>query len=120
MLSESELEDYIHNVLEGSWDILAADTKGIVIAVDVDPDGSAGETLHQLQEQFYSLEPPHTDWDVYNQKYLPANDEYLNRANSIQTRKTREAQQEQDAYDQQYQKTWDIMMPDDNKTPDHD
>lgn len=120
VLSESELEDYIHNVLEGSSDILAADTKGIVIAVDVDPDGSAGETLHQLQEQFYSLEPPTTDWDIYNQKYLPANDEYLNRANSIQTRKTREAQQEQDAYDQQYQKTWDFMMPDDKNKRDYD
>lgn len=57
VLSEEELKDYIYNVLEGSNDILSADNKGLVIAVDVDPNGEAGEKLHQLQEIFYSSQP---------------------------------------------------------------
>lgn len=55
VLSPSELEDYVFNVLSDTEDILAADSKGIVIAVDVDPDGSAGEHLHLLQEQYYTF-----------------------------------------------------------------
>ena len=55
VLSEDELTSYIDNTLNGAEDILKADTMGIVIAVDVDPDGSAGEKLHQLQEAFYDL-----------------------------------------------------------------
>jgi hypothetical protein len=55
VLSQSELEDYLHNTLEGSDDILKADNLGIVIGVDVDQNGSAGERLHQLQEQLYDL-----------------------------------------------------------------
>lgn len=55
VLSEAELTSYIDNTLSGAEDILKADTMGIVIAVDVDPDGSAGEKLHQLQDAYYSL-----------------------------------------------------------------
>ena len=35
--------------------MLAADTKGIVISVGVDADGSAGELLHEFQEKYYDL-----------------------------------------------------------------
>lgn len=52
VLSEKELEEYIHSTLEGSADILNADQKGIVIAVDVDEN--LGEKLHLWQEEFYS------------------------------------------------------------------
>ncbi len=55
VLSQQELEDYIFNVLAGTNDILKADKKGIILSVDVDPDGSAGEKLHQLQEIYYDL-----------------------------------------------------------------
>lgn len=55
VLSESQLEEYIDTALQGADDILAADSRGLVIAVDVDPDGSAGEKLHQLQEEYYDL-----------------------------------------------------------------
>jgi hypothetical protein len=55
VLSEKELEDYIHNELEGANDILKADKKGIVISVGVNQDGSAGDILHKLQEQYYGL-----------------------------------------------------------------
>lgn len=55
VLSEDELTSYIDNTLNGAEDILKADTMGIVIAVDVDPDGSAGEKLHRLQDAYYSL-----------------------------------------------------------------
>lgn len=54
VLSPEALEKYVNEVLSGAEDILAADTMGLVIAVDVDPDGSAGERLHQLQEAFYA------------------------------------------------------------------
>lgn len=55
VLSPSELGDYIDNVLNGSEDILKADNKGIVIAIDVDKNGKAGEKLHRLQELYYGL-----------------------------------------------------------------
>lgn len=55
VLSPQELEDYIFDQLEGANDILAADSKKIVIGIDVDPSGSSGETLHELQEIFYGL-----------------------------------------------------------------
>lgn len=55
VLSEAELQDYVDNVLNGAEDLLAADTKGIVISVGVDPDGSAGELLHEFQEKYYDL-----------------------------------------------------------------
>jgi hypothetical protein len=53
VLSQKELEEYIYNELQGAEDILKADKKGIVISVGVSQDGSAGETLHKLQEQYY-------------------------------------------------------------------
>lgn len=55
VLSENELNMYIDKALNGAEDILKADTLGLVIAVDVDPDGTAGETLHLLQEKYYAL-----------------------------------------------------------------
>lgn len=55
VLSEEELNAYIDESLNGAEDILKADTLGLVIAVDVDPDGTAGETLHLLQEKYYAL-----------------------------------------------------------------
>lgn len=56
VLSEKELQEYVDNVLSGADDLLAADTKGIVISVGVDADGSAGEMLHEFQEQYYDLQ----------------------------------------------------------------
>lgn len=53
VLSEQELEDYIKNVLSGADNILEADEKGLVIAVDVDAD--SGEKLHEMQELYYEL-----------------------------------------------------------------
>lgn len=54
ILSPQELDDYIHSKLEGAQNILAADTKGLVIAVNVAADGSAGEKYHELQEVYYA------------------------------------------------------------------
>lgn len=54
IMSPQELEDYIFGTIEGARDILKADTKGIVIATNVSPDGSDGEKYHQLQEQYYN------------------------------------------------------------------
>lgn len=45
ILSPQELEDYIYTRLEGAQDILAADTKGLVIATNVAADGSAGRKI---------------------------------------------------------------------------
>lgn len=55
VLSEEELNAYIDESLNGAEDILKADTLGLVIAVDVDPNGTAGEALHLLQEKYYAL-----------------------------------------------------------------
>lgn len=55
VLSEEELNAYIDESLNGAEDILKADTLGLVISVDVDPDGTAGEALHLLQEKYYAL-----------------------------------------------------------------
>lgn len=54
ILSPQELEDYIYTQLEGAQNILAADTKGLVIATNVAADGSAGEKYHELQEAYYA------------------------------------------------------------------
>ena len=54
ILSPQELEDYIYTQLEGAQNILAADTKGLVIATNVAADGSAGEKYHELQEVYYA------------------------------------------------------------------
>lgn len=55
VLSQSELEDYVDNVLQGADDLLSSDTKGLIISVDVDPSGKAGDDLHKLQEKYYDL-----------------------------------------------------------------
>lgn len=55
VLSPAEMEDYLHNVLEGADDFLKADDKHLVIAVDVDPDGKSGDKLHEMQELYYEL-----------------------------------------------------------------
>lgn len=54
ILSPQELEDYIYTQLEGAQNILAADTKGLVIATNVAADGSAGEKYHDLQKVYYA------------------------------------------------------------------
>lgn len=54
ILSPQELEDYIYTKLEGAQNILAADTKGLVIATNVAADGSAGEKYHELQKVYYA------------------------------------------------------------------
>lgn len=54
ILSPQELEYYIYTQLEGAQNILAADTKGLVIATNVAADGSAGEKYHELQEVYYA------------------------------------------------------------------
>jgi hypothetical protein len=54
ILSPQELDDYIYTQLEGAQDILAADTKGLVIATNVAADGSAGEKYHKLQGVYYA------------------------------------------------------------------
>lgn len=55
VLSPEELDDYTRNVLDGAKNILDADTKGIVIGVNVDKDGSAGDRLHQMQNEYYDM-----------------------------------------------------------------
>ncbi|TFD95540.1 hypothetical protein E2605_11885 [Dysgonomonas capnocytophagoides] len=55
VLSQSELEYYVDNVLQGADDLLSADSKGLIISVGVDPDGKAGDNLHKLQEKYYDL-----------------------------------------------------------------
>lgn len=54
VLSPAELEDYVHNTLQGN-DILSADDKKIVISVGVSTDGVAGDILHQMQDVFYNI-----------------------------------------------------------------
>lgn len=55
VLSPDDLSNYVDNILSGSEDILKADNLGIVIGIDVNKDGSAGEVLHQLQEQMVNI-----------------------------------------------------------------
>ena len=109
VLSEKELDDYVYSVLQGSSDILAADSKGIVIAVDVDPDGSAGETLHQLQEMFYA-EKPVFDKDGYN-KWVQAREQYLQKTNQILDRQNRELQKQAEKHQQELDKMRAFMYP---------
>lgn len=86
VLSETELQNYISDVLEGSNDILADDNKGIVISVDVDPDGSAGERLHQLQELFYSSAPDVSNSQFASQ-YADASSKYSSAVSNDQLKK---------------------------------
>lgn len=80
ILSPDELENYIFNQLQGANDILAADNKGIVISVGVNKDGSAGDVLHQLQEQYYMTEQLSQDQEQILQK--------LNNAIATETKET--------------------------------
>lgn len=80
ILSPDELENYIFNQLQGANDILAADNKGIVISVGVNKDGSAGDVLHQLQEQYYMTEQLSQDQEQILQK--------LNNAIANETKET--------------------------------
>ena len=80
ILSPDELENYIFNQLQGANDILAADNKGIVISVGVNKDGSAGDDLHQLQEQYYMTEQLSQDQEQILQK--------LNNAIATETKET--------------------------------
>ena len=92
VLSEKQLEDYIFNVLQGSSDLLAADEKGLVIAMDVDPDGSAGEKLHQLQGVFYDNNKPQVDEKAYKD-FLSAEAAYRDKLIQEQQKKQREAEE---------------------------
>lgn len=80
ILSPDELENYIFNQLQGANDILAADNKGIVISVGVNKDGSAGDVLHQLQEQYYMTAQLSQDQEQILQK--------LNNAIATETKET--------------------------------
>lgn len=79
VLSEEELNAYIDESLNGAEDILKADTLGLVIAVDVDPDGTAGEALHLLQEKYYALKQD-----------TEANSEQIDRAIAVARQKIEE------------------------------
>ena len=92
VLTEKQLEDYVYNVLQGSSDILGADSQGIVIAVDVDLDGSAGEKLHQLQEVFYDDLKPNVDEKAWAD-FLQADEAYRAKLIAEQQKKAREAEE---------------------------
>ena len=92
VLSEKQLEDYVYNVLQGSSDILGADSQGLVIAVDVDPDGTAGEKLHQLQEVFYDDLKPNVDEKAWAD-FLQADEAYRNKLIAEQAKKQRETEE---------------------------
>lgn len=61
VLSPQEFEKYIANALNGAEDILQSDKKGIVIGIDVSDDGSAGQKLHELQEELIDVEKEVSD-----------------------------------------------------------
>jgi TP901 family phage tail tape measure protein len=103
VLSPEELKDYIYNELQGASDILLADNMGIVIAVDVDPDGSAGEKLHKLQEIFYSSKPG-IDLDAYG-KFLQAKETYLNKENQISEKERKEEEKNKQEHQKELDKT---------------
>ncbi|MBR1882723.1 MAG: phage tail tape measure protein [Muribaculaceae bacterium] len=92
VLTEKQLEDYVYNILQGSNDILQADTKGLVIAVDVDPDGTAGEKLHNMQEVFYDTGKPQVDEKAY-QNWLNADAAYREKLIAEQQKKQRETEE---------------------------
>ena len=78
--------------LQGANDILAADDKGLVIAVDVSADGKAGEDLHNLQEVFYDQNKPNIDEKAW-QDFLAADEAYRNKLIAEQQKKAREAEE---------------------------
>lgn len=80
ILSPQELEDYIYTQLEGAQDILAADTKGLVIATNVAADGSAGEKYHKLQEVYYADNIKAAEGvRIYTEALKKANEEQRNK-----------------------------------------
>ena len=80
ILSPQELEDYIYTQLEGAQDILAADTKGLVIATNVAADGSAGEKYHKLQEVYYADNIKAAEGvRIYTEALREANEEQRNK-----------------------------------------
>ena len=80
ILSPQELEDYIHSKLEGAQNILAADTKGLVIAVNVAADGSAGEKYHDLQKVYYADNIKAAEGvRIYTEALKEANEEQRNK-----------------------------------------
>jgi hypothetical protein len=117
ILSPGELDDYVNNVLQGSSDILSDDKKGIVIAIDVNEDGSAKELLQQLQETYYSEKPP-MDWDAYT-KFVKAQGQYLTLVNSISEKKAKELERASQSHQKDYDKMKDFMLPDDKKDADY-
>lgn len=80
ILSPQELEDYIYTRLEGAQDILAADTKGLVIATNVAADGSAGEKYHELQKVYYADNIKAAEGvRIYTEALREANEEQRNK-----------------------------------------
>ena len=80
ILSPQELEDYIYTQLEGAQNILAADTKGLVIATNVAADGSAGEKYHELQEVYYADNIKAAEGvRIYTEALKEANEEQRNK-----------------------------------------
>lgn len=80
ILSPQELEDYIYTQLEGAQNILAADTKGLVIATNVAADGSAGEKYHELQEVYYADNIKAAEGvRIYTEALREANEEQRNK-----------------------------------------
>ena len=80
ILSPQELDDYIHSKLEGAQNILAADTKGLVIAVNVAADGSAGEKYHDLQKVYYADNIKAAEGvRIYTEALKEANEEQRNK-----------------------------------------
>lgn len=86
VLSQNELEEYIDNVLNGADDILSADSKGIVIAVDVDQNGQAGQKLHELQEQYYGLADAPKEVADINKQILDKQLEYTKYINELEVK----------------------------------
>ena len=91
VLTEKELEAYVCKTLQGAEDILAADDKGLVIAVDVSADGKAGEDLHLMQEAYYSPKPNVDEKAWVN--FLAAEEAYQNKLIAEQQKKQREAEE---------------------------
>ena len=91
VLTEKELEQYVYKTLQGAEDILEADDKGLVIAVDVSADGKAGENLHTMQEAYYSSKPNVDEKAWAN--FLAAEEAYQNKLIAEQQKKQREAEE---------------------------
>ncbi|MBO7608637.1 MAG: phage tail tape measure protein [Muribaculaceae bacterium] len=91
VLTEKELKDYVYKTLQGAEDILEADDKGLVIAVDVSTDGKAGENLHLMQEAYYA-DKPNVDEQAWN-NFLAAEAAYQDKLVQDQQKKARKAEE---------------------------